>query len=181
MFHQLCLKERCRNFSVSNVFRVSLVLYDLWSSSASPRLRKCNQHFLEQINELRNFLTTTAATSFCITVLPDVWLKDGESGKISMRMVSPALRPCPLSFAASLRGSNLGNLWVSNAVCQQWRTLTAQGTKGNHTGLSPAHRIHHQDHHCSCLFISTMHLLLDSASVHLFKGPIVFDLLQQKT
>lgn len=87
--------------------------------------------------------------AFCITVVPDVWLKDGESGKMSMRMVSLALRPNQLSYAVTLRGSNLDNLSSSFFIYSVRDSVTAIGTNGTYRGLCPALNVHHSEHLCS--------------------------------
>lgn len=43
-------------------------------------------------------------------MVPDVWPKEAQRGKMSMLIVSPALHAGQLSYAVSLRGSNVDNL-----------------------------------------------------------------------
>lgn len=77
--------------------------------------------------------------AFCGTV-PDVWLKEGQRGKMNMWTVSPALRPGQLSYAISLRGSNLNNLPSSVLVYRAVDSLLQEQMQ--HRGLCPAHYIH---------------------------------------
>lgn len=63
----------------------------------------------------------------CSTVVPDVWLKEGQRGKMSVWTVSPALLPVPL------RGSNLDNLSSSFLISSAKDQVTAVGTNAAYT------------------------------------------------
>lgn len=70
--------------------------------------------------------------AFCVTAVPDVWLKEGQRRERSMWMVSPALCPGQLSYAVSLRGSNLDDLSVFlNSIGRD--SVTASQTNGIYT------------------------------------------------
>lgn len=61
---------------------------------------------------------------------------------MSMQMVSPTLRLGQLSYAVSLRGSNLDNL-SSSLIYSLRDSVTDLGTNEINRGLCRAHHVHH--------------------------------------